>query len=76
MGYLRRSDYAYYLEKSVGFGYVRNPESSEAVSNEFLSSGQYQIESMGNLHPATIHLKAPFDAANKRIKGKYDSAAR
>ena len=71
VGFIRRAGYGFHIGKTVAYGYVRNP-SGEAVTNEFLKTGKYQIESMGKSIPATFHLKTPFDPSNKRIKGDYD----
>ena len=72
VGYLRRADYGYWLQKSIGYGYVSRPDGL-TVSNEFLSDGHYTIEVMGDAIPATLHLKSPFDPKNNRIKGCYDA---
>lgn len=44
------------------------------VTAEFLKSGKYSIESMGQMFPAQLHTKAPFDPKNFRIKGIYENA--
>ena len=51
--------------------YVHHPE-NEKVTNNWLSSGEYEIEALGVRHPATLHLKSPFDSKNLRIQGEYD----
>ncbi|XP_066294122.1 sarcosine dehydrogenase, mitochondrial-like [Branchiostoma lanceolatum] len=71
VGYLRRADYAFSLGKSIGYGYVRNPEGGK-VTADFLKAGEYSIERMGVVYPATIHLKTPFDPKNDRVKGIYN----
>ena len=45
--------------------YVSNPE---GVTTDWLKSGTYEIESMGQRHAATLHMKSPFDATNARVK--------
>ena len=70
VGYLRRADYGYFLEKSIGYGYVCPPDGG-IVTDEFLSDGHYTIEVMGDAVPATLHLQLPFDPKNNRIKGIY-----
>ncbi|XP_062516282.1 sarcosine dehydrogenase, mitochondrial-like [Corticium candelabrum] len=72
VGYLRRADYGYWLQKSIGYGYVSHPDGL-TVSNEFLRDGHYTIEVMGDTIPATLHLESPFDPKNNRIKGSYDA---
>ena len=71
VGFLRRGDFAFALGKSIGYGYVTNP-AGENITNDFLKSGTYSIESLGNLYPASIHIKPPFDPKNKRVKGIYE----
>ena len=50
--------------------YVSNPQNggSDGVTTEWLKSGNYEVESMGQRHAATLHLKSPFDANNARVK--------
>lgn len=50
--------------------YVSHPEAGTKVTNEWLKSGTYQLESMGHKIPAKLHLKSPFDANNARVKVK------
>ena len=56
----------------MAYGYIADP-SGKPVTTEFLKSGQYSIESMGQVFPAQLHMKAPFDAKNLRVKGIYDN---
>lgn len=69
MGYVRRGDYAYFLDKPIGIGYVNNKGS--VVTKEYLTSGEYEIEVMGTKHTATLNLKSPFDPHGQRILGNY-----
>ncbi|KAL4706840.1 hypothetical protein ACJJTC_010074 [Scirpophaga incertulas] len=69
VGYLRRGEYAYYLDKPIGIGYVTNK--GDEVTKSFLSEGKYEIEVMGKKHKATLHLKSPFDPASQRLLGHY-----
>ena len=71
VGYLRRADYAFALGKTMGYGYVSHPDGI-VVKMDFLKSGAYTIERMGQELQATIHTKTPFDPQNKRVKGIYD----
>ena len=56
----------------MAYGYVMNPNGMP-VTAEFLKSGKYSIESMGQMFPAQLHMKAPFDPKNFRIKGIYEN---
>ena len=71
IGYLRRGDYAFALDKSIGYGYVRHPEGKK-VTLKWLKEGNYELERMGIKYNATYHSKSPFDPDNKRVKGIYD----
>jgi sarcosine dehydrogenase len=41
------------------------------ITNKWLKEGTYHIGDRGERRPATLHLKAPFDPKNERIKGNY-----
>lgn len=69
VGYLRRGDYAYYLDKPIGIGYVNNKGSE--VTKKYLKEGNYEIEVMGKKYKATLHLKSPFDPEGLRLLGNY-----
>jgi len=70
VGFLRRADYAFTLKKSVGYGYITNP-GGQVVTTDWLRAGDYKLEHMGEVVPATLHLQSPFDPQNKRVKGIY-----
>lgn len=72
VGFIRRGEYSFALGKSLAYGYVKNP-SGKRVTTEFLKSGKYTIESMGELFPAQVHTKAPFDPKNLRVQGIYEN---
>ena len=55
----------YYSYSPILPRYVSNPE---GVTTDWLKSGTYEIESMGQRHAATLHMKSPFDATNARVK--------
>ncbi|XP_013144694.1 PREDICTED: sarcosine dehydrogenase, mitochondrial [Papilio polytes] len=69
VGYLRRGDFGYYLDKPIGIGYISNRGSE--VTKTFLKEGNYEIEVMGTKYKATLHLKSPFDPTGQRILGNY-----
>lgn len=70
VGYLRRGDYGFSLDCPIGTGYVTHPD-GQNVTDEFLSDGKYQLEVMGQLYDAKLHLRSPFDPENDRVKGLY-----
>lgn len=71
LGYVRRAEYAFALGRSIAYGYVSHPE-GEKVTNDFLKSGTWQLESMGKMLDANLHIRPPFDPKNLRVKGLYD----
>ena len=58
VGFLRRGDYGFTIGKSIGYGYVSRPD-GEAVTNDYLQSGNYFLEHMGKVVPAKLHLRSP-----------------
>lgn len=72
VGYLRRGNYGYNLDSSIGSGYIEHPK-GQILTEEFLNSGKYQIEVMDKRYPATLYLQSPFDPKNQRLFGQYDT---
>lgn len=70
VGHIRRADFGFTIDKTLAYGYIRDP-SSGPVSLDFVKSGDYALERMGVTYPARVHLKSPFDPDNKRVKGIY-----
>ncbi|TRY74135.1 hypothetical protein DNTS_026682 [Danionella cerebrum] len=73
VGHLRRSEFGFAIDKTIGYGYIRNPDGG-VVSPDFVRSGEFTLERMGVTYKATAHLKSPFDPENKRVKGIYSAA--
>ncbi|KAG7197764.1 hypothetical protein KM043_001583 [Ampulex compressa] len=71
VGYLRRAERGYSLGAIVGHGYVQHPEGRN-VTKEFLETGNYRLEVMGDMQPTTLRLRSAFDPQNKRLQGIYD----
>src|SRR5260370_7718295 len=53
---------------SVGLAYIRHL-AGEPVSADFARSGAYQVNVGGQLCPATVHLRPPYDPAGERVRG-------
>jgi len=70
VGFLRRADFAFTLDKSIAYGYVRHHEGLP-VTTDYIRTGQYHIEHLSEAIPARVHLKTPFDPEHKRVKGIY-----
>ena len=70
VGFVRRADYGFSLDKIVAYGYVRHHK-GHTVTNNYVTAGQYSIERLGHAIPAHVHTRSPFDPDNKRVKGIY-----
>jgi len=57
--------YGHTLGRSIALGYVANDED---VSDEFIDSGNYEIEIAGERYPASASLKPMYDPKNERIR--------
>lgn len=65
VGYLTSGGFGYTVGKGIGYGYVRN---ADGVSDDFLTSGTYElVVAMRNV-PAQIHLEPLYDPAAERVK--------
>lgn len=69
VGFLRRGDYAFAIDKAIGYGYVIQPN---GITMNYLKSGDYFLERMGTKYAAKIHLRSPFDPKHKRLQGIYE----
>jgi glycine cleavage system aminomethyltransferase T/glycine/D-amino acid oxidase-like deaminating enzyme len=54
----------------VGLAYVRHPD-GRVLTRDAARTGAYQVNVGGQLYPATVHLRPPFDPAGDRVKGRY-----
>ena len=57
--------YAHLLGWAMGMGYLENPE---GISDDWILSGKYEIDVEGELIPAKVFLKAPYDPSSKRVR--------
>lgn len=55
------------IGRSVGLAYIRHP-GDEVMTADLARAGSYQVNVGGELCPATLHLRPPFDPAGLRIK--------
>jgi glycine cleavage system T protein len=65
VGYLTSGGYGYTLGKNIGYGYVRN---AEGISDDFLTSGEYELVVAMKRTPAHIHLGPLYDPGMEKIK--------
>ena len=51
------------------------PSRVDKITNTFLSTvKKWEIGDAGVRHDATLHLRAPFDPDNERIRGVYEQS--
>ena len=51
----------------TGLAYVRHPD-GDVVTSAYLREGSYQVNVAGDIRPATVHLRAPYDPAGTRVR--------
>ncbi|CAG9805929.1 unnamed protein product [Chironomus riparius] len=73
IGHMRRGEWAYTLDCALGQCYIKRTDSNKPIDINYITSGKYQIEVMGKLYDADIHLRSPFDPKGRRILGEYES---
>jgi 4-methylaminobutanoate oxidase (formaldehyde-forming) len=54
---------------SVGLAYLRDPDGGP-VTAEFIRAGAYQVDVGGELCPAAVRLRPPYDPAGERVRGR------
>jgi 4-methylaminobutanoate oxidase (formaldehyde-forming) len=57
--------YAHYLGCAIGMGYLEN---LEGISDEWITSGKYEIDVEGKLYSARVHINAPYDPKGQRVR--------
>ena len=65
VGYLSSGGFGYTVDKSIGYGYVKN---LQGVTDEYLKEGDYELTVAEQKIPARIHLQPLYDPEGKRIK--------
>lgn len=53
VGYLRRGDFGYSINKSIGNSYICRKD-GQSIDGEYLTKGNYEIDVLGELYPAKI----------------------
>ena len=51
----------------VGLAYVRHPD-GDVVTSAYLREGSYQVNVAGDIRPATLHLRPPYDPQGTRVR--------
>ncbi|MBB1251135.1 FAD-dependent oxidoreductase [Rhizobium sp. G21] len=65
VGYLTSGGYGYTVGKNIGYGYVKH---AEGVTDDFLTSGIYELVVAMDKAPATLHLGPLYDPDMAKIK--------
>ncbi|MBO0335149.1 GcvT family protein [Sneathiella sp. CAU 1612] len=65
VGWLSSGGYGHTIAKSIGYGYVRNPEGVDA---EFVLDGRYELDVALTRVPCQVHLEPLYDPGMKKIK--------
>ncbi len=65
-GYLTSGGFGYTIGKSIGFGYIRNPESTTA---DYVLKAKYELVIAGETRAANVTLEPLFDPKNARTRG-------
>ncbi|MCA3572983.1 MAG: hypothetical protein IOC86_03640 [Aestuariivirga sp.] len=65
VGYLTSGGFGYTLQRSIGFGHVRN---AEGESDDFLMSGRYELVVAPETYPAELSLAPFYDLMGERVK--------
>ncbi len=68
VGQLTSAAWGEAVGRPVGLGYLRHP-AGDVITPEFLRSGRYQVNAGGDLYPATVSLRPPFDPTSARVRG-------
>ena len=66
VGWLSSGGFGYTIGKPIGYGYVRNPE---GVSEDFVLSGNYELDVARERVPCRVALKPLYDPEMVRVKG-------
>ncbi|RFU49567.1 FAD-dependent oxidoreductase [Paraburkholderia sp. DHOC27] len=67
VGFVSSTAFGHTLGCPVAMGYINHPDG--VADAAYLASGRYAIDVAGELLPATVHLKAPYDPRSERVKG-------
>ena len=64
-GRISSGAFGHTLGKSVGLGYIENPE---GVTPPWIREGEYELELAGERLPAHVSLRAPYDPEGQRVR--------
>ncbi len=67
VGWLSSGGWGYTLGRSIGYGYIRDPEAG--VDADMVLAGSYELEVATERVPAEVFRKPPYDPDMARVKG-------
>ena len=65
VGWLTSGGFGYTVGKSIGYGYVRNPDGVDA---DYVQGGAYELEVATERVPAQMHMEPLYDPKMQRVK--------
>jgi 4-methylaminobutanoate oxidase (formaldehyde-forming) len=65
VGWLATGGFGYTVDKSIGYGYVRNPA---GLNRDWVLQGDYTLEVATELVPCKVHLEPLYDPKNLKVK--------
>ena len=65
VGWLTSGGFGYTVGRSIGYGYVRNPDGVEA---DYVQGGAYELEVATERVPAQMHMEPLYDPKMQRVK--------
>ncbi|MBU6316828.1 MAG: aminomethyltransferase family protein, partial [Acidobacteria bacterium] len=65
VGWLTSGGFGYTIDRSIGYGYVRNPA---GVTRDWVLAGTYELEVAGRRHAAEVSMRPLLDPTNERVK--------
>ena len=73
VGLIKSTAFGHTIGKTIAYGYVDAEKAgAKKITNKWLEAGEWQMGVTGELHDATLSLKAPFDPDNNRIRDVYE----
>ena len=72
IGLVRSTAFGHTIGKTIAYGYIKKPAELAKITNKWLKSlpsDSWTVGDKGDVFPATLHIKAPFDPSNEKIKG-------
>ena len=65
VGWLSSGGYGHTVGKSIGLGYVRNPD---GVTRAFVEAGEYELEVATTRIPCQVHPGPLYDPGSERVR--------